>query len=166
MLRRGLLLAGLIMATPALAEVQSVKSLLQDYGVLGVWAADCTRAMSPANPHARYTISPSGDGLLFSRAGDARTDSIYIIYGAERMADGKLLLHEQREEDGALFDVVLEKQQSKLQVWSTLPHEKGTLSKDPVLVADGKADAPMARCDGKPSDLGRGAQQRITPASH
>ncbi len=112
-------------------------------------------------------MSPSGDGLLFSRAGDARSDSIYVIYGAERMADGKLLLHEQREEDGAMFDVVLEKEQDKLQVWSTQSHEQqSTLIKDPVLMASGKREAPLARCDGMPSDLGRNAQQRITPASH
>jgi len=43
MLRLGLLLALVIVAAPSMATAQSIKSMLQDYGLLGVWAADCGR---------------------------------------------------------------------------------------------------------------------------
>jgi len=122
--------------------------------------------MSSTNPHARYSMSPSGDGLLFSRAGEARSDSIYIIYGAERLPDGKLLLHEQREEDGAMFEVVLEKEQDKLLVWSMQPHDQVPQITNAILAATGKRGASLARCDGMPSDLGKNGQQRISPAAH
>ncbi len=166
MLRLGLLLALMIAAAPSVATAQSIKSMLQDYGLLGVWAADCGRKMSPTNPHARYSMSPSGDGLLFSRAGEARSDSIFIIYGAERLADGKLLLHEQREEDGAMFDVVLEKEQDKLLVWSMQPHDQQVQITDAILSTTGKRGASLARCDGMPSDLGKNGQTRTSPAAH
>jgi hypothetical protein len=166
MLRLGLLLALVIVAAPSMATAQSIKSMLQDYGLLGVWAADCGRKMSSTNPHARYSMSPSGDGLLFSRAGEARSDSIYIIYGAERLPDGKLLLHEQREEDGAMFEVVLEKEQDKLLVWSMQPHDQVPQVTNAILAATGKRGASLARCDGMPSDLGKNGQQRISPAAH
>ncbi|HTZ79360.1 MAG TPA: hypothetical protein VMC10_15705 [Stellaceae bacterium] len=165
MLRQGLLVAGLIVGMPALASAQTVRSVLQDYGLVGVWAADCGRAADSGNPHAKYTLSPSGDGLLFSRTGDARSDRIYVIYGAERMRDGRLLLHEQRQEDGAMFDVVLETRQGRLQVWSTQPHEQDIPIRDPVLVS-GKLETPMARCDRRSMDPEYGAQPQITPASH
>jgi hypothetical protein len=120
MLRNALLAAVILLAALGPAEAESIQAALKDFELLGTWAVDCDRTPSAMNENVIYSAPKSGDGSQLYQFGRDYPDKLYIIHGAERAADDKLLLHEQDVNDGSFLDVVIVKTKDKTRVLSSV----------------------------------------------
>ena len=77
-------------AMPAAARAASVDTLFKQFGLFGIWAADCKQAASSANPHVSITTPSPGLALESHDLGGGYAINRYSMLSAERLSDGQV----------------------------------------------------------------------------
>jgi hypothetical protein len=140
--------AALLLAVPALAHCQSASAALQDFGLLGTWAGECSQDASPANNRATYLVTSAGGLQLKYQSGADYEDSIYDISDVKRVAPDKLSLRQVlKSNDRVTLDIVLLKENDKIRIWSSLFPDGTALVEDGVMTSmTGRDTRWMTRC--------------------
>jgi hypothetical protein len=146
MARARLLLLAVFIAIASPAEAQPLESTLRDFVLLGTWAPDCGEPPSSLHPHAIYATQPSGETTMSYEPGPGAPRSAYVILGAERIADDKLVLREEWVHDHSRLEVTLRKFRGKMKVWLSREADGKILVKDGTVVATGYVSPWMTRC--------------------
>src|ERR1700731_3134593 len=81
-MRTTFLCAALVLLFPALAHSQSAGAAMQEFGLLGTWAGECSQSPSPTNNHATYLVTSAGGLQLKYQSGADYEDSVYDILDA------------------------------------------------------------------------------------
>ena len=79
-MRTTLLCAALLALLPVAAQAQSATAAMQDFGLLGTWAGECSQDPSPNNNHATYLVTAAGGLQLKYQSGADFEESIYDIF--------------------------------------------------------------------------------------
>src|SRR5262245_32735487 len=82
----------LLMTVCALA--QSATTTVQDFGLVGRWAIECSRPASPANEHALYAVTSSGLIWVMNDFGPEYDGMVYHVVRAERVSPDKVALRQ------------------------------------------------------------------------
>jgi len=137
-----------LLLLPSLAHAQSAASAIQDFGLIGTWAGECSQAASPANNHATYAGAPSGGAQLRYQSGEGYEDSIYDIIEAKRIAPDRLSMRQVLAGNNQVtLDIVLMKEKDRIRIWSSAFPDGTPLVEDGVLTtATGRETRWMAHC--------------------
>jgi hypothetical protein len=140
--------AAFVVCFPALAHAQSAAAAMQDFGLLGTWAGECSQSPSPTNNHATYLVTSAGTLQLKYESGAEFEDSIYDILDAQRVAPDKLSLHQVlKSNDRVILDIVLLKENDKIRIWFSLFPDGTALVEDGVMSSmTGRETRWMTRC--------------------
>ena len=77
-------------AMPAAAQTAPVDALFEQFGLFGIWAADCQQPASPANPHVSITTPSPGLVSESHDLGPNYTINHYSMVSAERLSAEQL----------------------------------------------------------------------------
>ena len=91
-MRNRLLCAFLLLLQPCFAQAQTAAGAMQEFGLFGTWAGECSQAASPANNHVTYAGTPAGGVQLRYEAGADYDEVIYDITEAKLMAPDRLAM--------------------------------------------------------------------------
>jgi hypothetical protein len=147
-MRTTVLCAALVLLFPVLAHSQSATAAMQEFGLLGTWAGECSQNPSPTNNHATYLVTSSGGLELKYQSGADYEDSIYNILDAKRLGSDKLSLRQVlTSNDRVTLDIVLLKDNGKIRIWSSLFPDGTALVEDGVMTSmTGRETRWMTRC--------------------
>jgi hypothetical protein len=117
---RTALLSLVTLLQPAVAGAQSVATMVQDFGLVGTWAAKCDQTPSAANEHAVFSITPAGTVQLVNDFGPLYDDMVYRIVHVERLNADQILLRQVLSSDpNVVLDIVMMRDNGKVRVWSS-----------------------------------------------
>jgi len=138
----------LFLLLPSLAHAQSAASAIQEFGLIGTWAGECSQTASPANNHATYAAANSGAIQLRYQSGEGYEDSIYDIVEAKLIAPDRLSMRQVLAANKQVtLDIVLMKEKDRIRIWSSAFPDGTPLVEDGVLTtATGRETRWMARC--------------------
>jgi hypothetical protein len=147
-MRTTLLCAALLALLPVVARAQSATAAMQDFGLLGTWAGECSQGPSPNNNHATYLVTAAGGLQLKYQSGADFEESVYDILDAKRVAPDKLSLRQVlMSNERVTLDIVLLKEDDKIRIWSSLFPDGTALVEDGVMTSmTGRETRWMTRC--------------------
>ena len=147
-MRIAVLCAALVVIFPVLAHSQSAGAAMQEFGLLGTWAGECSQGAAPTNNHATYLVTSAGALQLKYQSGADYEDSVYDILDAKRLAPDKLSLRQVlTSNDRVMLDIVLLKENDKIRIWSSLFPDGTALVEDGVMTSmTGRETRWMTRC--------------------
>jgi hypothetical protein len=147
-MRKTVLCVASLLFLPVPAHAQSTASTLQDFGLFGTWAGECSQGPSPMNNHATYSGTSSGAAQLRYQSGAEYEDSIYDIFDAKRVGPDKLSLHQVlTSNDRVTLEIVLLKEHDKIRIWSSVFPDGTALVEDGVVSSfTGRETRWMAHC--------------------
>jgi hypothetical protein len=126
---------------------RSVQAALAGFGMIGTWAADCSRPASISNQYATFDAPPDSDGTLVYDFGPDINSRTYVIHGVEQPSETSLLLHEELPETGDFTDVLVEKSGAKIRNMSAKRRTDGTFFiKDGVIGETGRKTSWWELC--------------------
>ena len=137
-----------VLLLPSLAQAQSAAGAVQDFGLIGTWAGECSQGPSPANNHATYAGTPSGGVQLRYQSGEGYEDSIYDIIEAKLIAPDRLSVRQVLAGNKEVtLDIVLLKERDRIRIWSSVFPDGTSLVEDGVLSAGtGRETRWLVRC--------------------
>ena len=94
MLRRAFLRVIPFLLLTASAQAQSAASAVQDFGLFGTWAVECSQPPSPTNEHAVVSLAPVDTIWVLNDFGPDYEDMVYRVVEAKRVAPDKLSLRQ------------------------------------------------------------------------
>jgi hypothetical protein len=147
-MRTTYLCAALLVLVPGLAHAQSATAAMQEFGLLGTWAGECSQDPSPMNNHATYLVTSAGGLQLKYQSGADFEESVYDILDAKRVAPDKLSLRQVlMSNDRVTLDIVLLKENDKIRIWSSLFPDGTALVEDGVMTSmTGRETRWMTHC--------------------
>jgi hypothetical protein len=147
-MRTTFLCAALVVLFPVVAHSQSAAAAMEEFGLLGTWAGECSQGPSPTNNHATYLVTSSGGLELKYQSGADYEDSVYNILDAKRLGSDKLSLRQVlTSNDRVTLDIVLLKDNDKVRIWSSLFPDGTALVEEGVMTSmTGRETRWMTRC--------------------
>jgi hypothetical protein len=139
-MRKTILIAVLLAALPFSAQAQSIRQTFQEFGLIGVWAADCTRSPSEGNAHAIYALSRPDGVMLTYDNGPKYNASVYSILSAQRTGPNRLA-------DRQRVTVTMVKMADGISLWSSVLPDGTVLVRDGMRTSSGAANPRRARCE-------------------
>lgn len=128
-------LAATLALTGAAGAQSDVKRAVLDFGLIGVWAAECNQPPSPTNNLATFALT-SGAVSLKYEFGDKYTPTRYTVVRARRIDAGRIELREDRLDVQPRYslDVVLNKSGGRIRVWSSVQSDGKVLVREGHIV--------------------------------
>ena len=124
-----------------------VKRAVLDFGLIGVWAAECNEPPSPTNNLATFALTSSGMVSLKYEFGSQYKPTRYTIVRARRVDAGRIEMREDRLDVQPPYslDVVLNKADGRIRVWSSVKSDGKVLVRDGHIV-DVRDTKWLSRC--------------------
>jgi hypothetical protein len=149
MRRFPLVVAQLLLLT-SLVHSQSPVGAVQEFGLIGTWALDCSRPPGPANAYANFALTPEGAVELRDDFGPDYDDMVYRIVEATRVGSFRLAMRQVlTTDDRIVLDTVTLKAAGRIRNWSSqFADGSASLVEDGLLHSDeGRETSWMTRCD-------------------
>ncbi len=130
------------------ANAQSETSAVNDFGLLGKWAIECSRPPSPMNEHALFSLTSVGIVWVFNDFGPDYDGMVYRVADAKRVAPDKLSLRQVLASDEHIvLDIVMLKSNDRIRIWSSRATDGSTLVRDGTIPsANGQETRWAGRC--------------------
>ena len=116
MLRATLALFVLVLAAPTAANAQTVRQVLQDFGLLGTWQTDCSLQPASNNFRTIYEGLPNGEVKRTYYDAPGKIYSEFILKRVSRIAADQILYEQEMQND--LQFIVLTKIGNRYRVFS------------------------------------------------
>ena len=147
-MRNRYLCAFLLLLQPGLANAQSAAGAMQEFGLFGTWAGECSQGGSPANNRVTYVGTPAGGVQLRYDAGADYDDIIYDVTEAKRIAPDRLSMRQVLASNKEVtLDIVLLKEKDRIRIWSSTFPDGTTLVEEGILSSfNGRETRWMAHC--------------------
>ena len=131
----------------AAAAQSDVKRAVLDFGLIGVWAAECNEPPSPTNNLATFALTSSGTVSLKYEFGSQYKPTRYTVVRARRVDAGRIEMREDRLDAQPPYslDVVLNKADGRIRVWSSVKSDGKVLVRDGHIV-DVRDTKWLSRC--------------------
>jgi hypothetical protein len=102
-----LLVLALVLGTPAAASAETVRQVLQQFGLLGTWSNDCSRPPADNNFHTVFAPLPNGTVQRTYYNAPGKIYSQYVLQRVNRISSDQLF-YRQKGSAGHI-DVVVKK---------------------------------------------------------
>jgi hypothetical protein len=147
-MRKFVMLAALLLALPATGQTESVQQVLENFGLIGIWAPACGEPMNAAtdNSEAIYALSHSDGVILTYDYGAAHRPSTYRILSARQETAGRLAYVEERLADKTRATVTVIKAKGAINVTTSVNENGRVLVQDGRIVANGQETPRRTRC--------------------
>jgi len=131
----------------AAAAQSDVKRAVLDFGLIGVWAAECNEPPSPTNNLATFALTSSGTVSLKYEFGSQYKPTRYTVVRARRVDAGRIEMREDRLDVQPPYslDVVLNKADGRIRVWSSVKSDGKVLVREGHIV-DVRDTKWLSRC--------------------
>jgi hypothetical protein len=138
-----------ILVSIACAHAQSSTTTIQDFGLVGKWAIECSRPPGPANEHSLFAVTSSGTILVMNDFGPDYDGMVYRVVDAERVGPDKLSLRQVlATDDAVVLDIVMLKSNERIRVWSSRTADGNMFVKDGTIAsANDHATRWHTRCE-------------------
>jgi hypothetical protein len=135
----------------ACAHAQSSTRTIQDFGLVGKWAIECSRPPAPANEHSLFAVTSSGSILVMNDFGPDYDGMVYRVVHAEPVGLDKISLRQVLTTDEAVvLDIVMLKNNERIRVWSSRTADGNMFVKDGTIAsANDHATRWHNRCEEK-----------------
>ena len=116
---RRILLLGLaaVLGTTVAANAATVREVLQQFGMLGTWATDCSRPPAADNILTVYAPLPNGNVQRTYYSAPGKISNQYELQRADRISEDQISYEQQGPKDR--IDVILEKKGNRYHVLSS-----------------------------------------------
>jgi hypothetical protein len=102
------------------AYAQSPVRTVDEFGLFGTWADDCSAEASPTNQYAVFLLTSRGNAELRNDFGPDYEQMIYRIVAAQRLSYFRLALRQLlTTDDQIVLNVVMIKSSDRIRVWSS-----------------------------------------------
>jgi hypothetical protein len=153
----GLSFAGLPFASVGAKAPIDTKTALREFGLTGTFSEDCAAGQSEAGAAERFEVPAVGDPTVVSRVKDHV--SHMTITRARFAGDNKVVI-DGRAEDGARYEITLEKSGDRIRIWRGVKDPDGsaptTMVEDGMVPGTPVTIAWERRCE--PTELGQRAR--------
>jgi hypothetical protein len=106
-----------VLGTPVPATAETVRQVLQQFGMLGTWATDCSRPPAPDNILSVYASLPNGNVQRTYYNAPGKISNQYELKRVVRISADQISYQQQGPSDR--IDVVLEKKGNRYHVLSS-----------------------------------------------
>jgi phage baseplate assembly protein gpV len=147
-MRKFVILAVLLAALPASAQVESIQQIFEKFGLIGVWSPACGDAMAAPGEtsEAIYALSHSDGVILTYDNGAGHRPSSYRILSARLETKDRMAYEEERLSDQARATVTLVKVKGAISVLSSVKADGTVLVQGGRVLANGQPTPRRARC--------------------
>ena len=151
------LLTGLSCAMAIAEAPAETNTALREFGLTGTFSEDCSAWQSASGAAERFEVPPVGDPTVISRVKDRV--SHMTITRARFAGDNKVVIDGQTE-DGARYEITLEKSGNQIRIWRGVRDPDGsaptTMVEDGMVPGTAVSIAWEQRCE--PTELGQRAR--------
>ena len=112
-----LLVLAAVLGTTVAANAETVREVLQQFGMLGTWATDCSRQPAPDNILTIYAPLPNGNVQRTYYSAPGKISNQYELNRVVRISEEQISYQQQGPSDRV--DVVLEKKGNRYHVLSS-----------------------------------------------
>jgi hypothetical protein len=125
------------------ASAQSVKDVIEGFGLVGDWKSDCS---DPQSRFERWSVSPAGAVEL--RSGIGNNFVTYTVATAQRSGSDEMRVRARIFIHGneTTRDIVLVRKDGKLRNWSVVRPDGEFVVKDGISVSTEQQTPWLARC--------------------
>jgi hypothetical protein len=149
------LIALLVLAVPlapaAAARAQTPANMLAELGMLGTWAADCSRPPGGNNPHTIFERSAGGSSAQYRVLFDANNSTTRSIDNV-RVHDTDTIAMRFTTLTGAstglAFDITMLKEPNRYKVIGSIGSDGKVYIKDGIVTGSGAANPWQNKCSG------------------
>ena len=140
-------LAVLVALAPHLAAAQSLQKTMSDFGLLGVWAPDCSKPTAVDNQRATYKATSANSASLVYVAGEKYNDNAYTISGARFLDAATIELNEEFLTDHSQMVVTVVKANGRIRTFASREVNGSVLIRDGVVTSTGRPTNWLSRCN-------------------
>ena len=147
---RSIMLGLALFVAPAPAAVASDASVIEAFGILGVWAIDCSQPPSGENAHIERSVTSAGKVHSLWRYDDKGGGDLAELVDMEPRGTDAFALTNINLRNGNRFRVVLQKRDDKTRSIESTGSDGKKLISDGKFVASGLPTPSFTRCAQKP----------------
>ena len=137
------------LALAAAALAQTPANMLAEMGMLGRWAADCTRPAGGNNPHTIFERSTAGSGAQYRVIFDRNTSTTRSVDNVRVLGTDTIAMRFTTltgESTGLAFDITMLKEPSRYKVIGSIGSDGKVYIKDGIVVSSGTANPWQNKC--------------------
>ena len=130
-------------------RAQTPANMLSELGMLGRWAADCSRPAGGNNPHIVFERSRSGSGAQYRVIFDADRTTTRSVDNVRALPDNQVAMRfttMSGDTAGLAFDIVMQKEAARWKVFASTGSDGKVYIKDGIVVASGAPNPWQNRC--------------------
>ena len=137
------------LAPAAAPHAQSPGNTLAELGILGRWAADCSRPPGGNNPHVVFERSTSGSGAQYRVIFAPNNATARSVDNVRVLGEGTIAMRFTTltgESTGLAFDITMLKEPARYKVIGSVGSDGKVYIKDGIVVASGAANPWQNKC--------------------
>jgi hypothetical protein len=129
------IVAGMVAVSSTVwAQSNDMQRIVLDFGMIGVWAAECDKPASDTNNVATYAIASDGNVTLEYELSSGKHNR-YLMRQAKRLDDDRIELWEEflGTDPHPKYDIIIVKNNDRIRTWSATADGKVTVQEGTVL---------------------------------
>jgi hypothetical protein len=130
-------------------RAQTPANMLSELGMMGRWAADCSRPAGGNNPHIVFERSRSGSGAQYRVIFDADRTTTRSVDNVRALPDNQVAMRfttMSGDTAGLAFDIVMLKEPARWKVFASTGSDGKVYIKDGIVVATGAQNPWQNKC--------------------
>lgn len=142
----------LISAAVFLADApraQTPANMLAELGMLGRWAADCSRPAGGNNPHLVFERSQDGAGAQYRVIFESNRATTRSVDNVRALSDNQVAMRFTTmtgDTTGLAFDITMEKEPTRWRVFASVGSDGKVYIKDGIVTATGARNPWQNKC--------------------
>ena len=144
----------MVSAADAQQPTSQASTVMQDFGLTGKWAVDCSQPPSGNNPHVSFTVR-EGQTRRTTDAGPSLRQGSVVIVDAKRLDRSTIVVREQSDSPGVpTVDITIIRDDGRTRSLASQRVDDGSfLVKDGIVIASGRETPWLSRCAASTSKL-------------
>ncbi len=138
-----------LLALAAAPRAQSPANMLAEVGMLGRWAADCSRPAGGNNPHVIFEHGAGGTGAQYRVMFDAASSTTRSVDNVRILGAGTIAMRFTTltgASTGLAFDITMLKEPTRYKVIASVGSDGKVYINNGIVVASGAANPWQNKC--------------------
>jgi hypothetical protein len=131
------------------AHAQSPANMLAELGMIGRWAADCSRPAGGNNPHVVFERVDSASGAQYRVIFGPTQSTTRSVDNVRALGEGKIAMRFTTltgDTTGLAFDITMRKEATRWQVFASKGSDGKVYIENGVVIATGAANPWQNKC--------------------